>query len=258
MPLIRRGLRILVTLFVVCAGIQAVYRLLPDRSDVSLKLSPSSVRIRTDHIYSETLKSAIADRIGVEILAGRTPSAIASEITSAFPVVRRVVWQRMSGAQAEVVVEGARPEYRVNENIVVSDDGSCFASHQFSQVDSDALPHRSVKRALLELNDNGELLAVLQAVPDDIARDYEVAHRDFSDVLLQPRNRLWHYSVVADPADLKQNSKVRVAHAVYTALLESDERKKACGQRVTWQLDTRFRGRVYARKVPTDTWGKGT
>ncbi len=147
----------------------------------------------------------------------------------------------------------------MNTNLVVVEDGSLHAAEHFSHLDGDAVAQRSVKPALLEMDKRGELLAVLQAVPEEISEEYEVVHRGFSDVLLQPLNRLWHYSVVADPADLKENSRVQAAHAVYKALLGPEGMGKARGSLIaTWQLDTRFRGRVYAKKMPTDTWGKGT
>jgi len=207
-------------------------------------MTPSSIQIRYHHIYSQALKKEISDFVFSNAAsvdyANFNPALFCKTLKRKFKFVKKVSWNWNSSERAQVIIEGIRPSFLVNNEFVLGNKKRLFPTKIFQDIPTDSLKMLMVDSSFVCEKLSPSVYEFLQSIPDLYWDRYTVSylgdHAMYSDS---------KFCLIIDMNTLADKRKIDVVQFIHDDFVKNVPRRSKNGKRVAYDL--RFKNCICAR-----------
>jgi len=213
--------------------------------------APQSIIIKCENIYSQPLKSEIENFV-INYLSTVDyftfdVTKIYKNLKERFKVIKKVSWKWDHLEQAEMTIEGVRPEFRVNKKFVFGKKRRLLPKKFFDENNANSLKTVQVDSSLIDSSGRvkEKTYEFLKDVPGEYLEDYELNYSGKNRVLMEKESDKKNIKFIVDDKNLFDCKKVGQALRVHEDFVKL--KGMPCRAKKSFSYDLRFKNRIYAK-----------
>lgn len=211
--------------------------------------------VQSDSAFSKAQKTAIADFIqNDQTLKMASLAVVAQRIQKRFPSIKKVSLVQDASGAIRAHADSVRPTFRINDYLVLSDDGCLFKKVLFSRFVLNSLDSVDVQNLEQRCNDFvdmerdefvgtflPQLFKTVQEIPSELFQQYRVSCRDKACWSLEDKQQK-KFLIFFNDTKMPNSTVISACNKIKGTL---DARGAFTGRRAcTWVADARFEDQI--------------
>jgi hypothetical protein len=210
------------------------------------RFAPRSISITCKNIYSDELRDEIK-QCAIKYLSGRSYADVSlaelhKNLKQCFKLIKKISWNWGSWGESELVIEGVRPLFLVNDMFVLGDKRRLFPTVFFTDISLDKLHPVSLDFSLCGIKVPRRVHSFLQKIPKDYWESYKVFYISRERIELEEKKSKTPVCFVLNEEMLFDRKKMKKAEYLSVARPVDMKRKYVA-------YDLRFTNRIYAKII---------
>jgi hypothetical protein len=211
--------------------------------------APQSIVITCKDIYSDELRCEIKHSIA-QYLSGRSYADVSLDelhknLKQYFKLIEKVSWNWCSWGESELVVEGVKPLFIVNDMFVLGEKRRLFPTVFFTDISLDSLKSVSLNFSLCGIKIPRSVHNFLKKVPKDYWDKYKISYNSCEEIVLEHKESSLPSVFVVNENVVFDKEKVKRAELLYDDVLRRKKVTRLNRSKVVYDL--RFDNRIYAK-----------
>jgi hypothetical protein len=208
---------------------------------------PSGIKLTYMHIYSDSVKQNIDRSIKNYLATGGTDiQQLSKTLKKNFKIIKKIAWQKSDFDQSEILIEGVKPAFKINNSLIVGNKRRAFSYDLFSSVTGEPLPALSVNKDLISEKLPSHVYQCMKKLPKNYWNSYTMSYSGQNHILLQKDSPKLQFLIRGERDHQDKIELISVIHDDFINRKLSGSR--LCRNRQV-AYDLRFKDRIYAKVV---------
>ncbi len=201
--------------------------------------------------YAEDARKKIQNRV-LEIVQGKKLISselqkIACNIKNEFSLVKHVSWKHRGSRELQIIITGQDPLFCVNENRILSSNGTIFSHNDFQEYDVSTLHTISLEDGISQFTE--QQIKFLTSLPTKMLDTFMLHYVSSEKIILKNKsdNR---YSILTNEASIRDSKKLQTLAKIYDDMQKKKliSKTRIASGRDKICFDVRFENRVVAKR----------
>jgi len=210
------------------------------KPDMTL-LYPDDCSFTFDGNFSQAIQLEMKNFIDAAYKKGKNPSSLLPSIETKFESIRSIIIDMQNPEQLHFTIQSYHPLFRLNDTLVVCQQGKLFEKNIFTQSSLKKLENVMYEGSLHQKNIH-RLMKFVALVADHVFKDFSIRWLDKNNVWLDQKegkdlSLLVGYTLPPTEKDIMECRNLR-GQVIDKPC--KDKRGKPCKKNITWVCDLRF------------------
>jgi len=192
----------------------AKYCIIPCYENLNSMLKVRKITVEFKSVYSNKIKHEILQKIAGSF----TQPNFCKNIKSSFKIIKTVEWHLSDVGSVKMLIEGAEPYCRVNNQFVLCNKHRLFTADCFETYKLDRICNIWLSEKMINQKLDADVYNFIRHIHGDKWQDFEIHYLKPSRIELVPKNATCKSLVIVDDKSFFDERKFQMADAAFNDL----------------------------------------